>query len=64
VRWFDEEREALKSKGARDEVLNEPAFLRLFWDAVIGRHSKEILADPELLEEILIEAAPHARTYS
>jgi hypothetical protein len=58
LRWFEKEREAFKLKGAHGEILSEPAFLGLVWDAVIARNGHEILRDPELLEGILEAASP------
>jgi hypothetical protein len=49
VRWFDEEREAFKAKGAKDEILRESAFLELVLYTVMAKHSDEIRADPEFL---------------
>ena len=34
--WFDEEREAFKAKGAKDDILEESAFLELVLDARHG----------------------------
>jgi hypothetical protein len=34
TKWFDEEREGIKAKGARSKILEESAFLELVLDAV------------------------------
>ena len=50
VRWFDQERELLRSRGIDD------ADPRVVMDAVMRRHLTEIKSDPALLVAILTQA--------
>ncbi|MBV8815305.1 MAG: hypothetical protein JO271_12515 [Verrucomicrobia bacterium] len=50
VRWFDQERELLRSKGIED------ADPRVVMDAVMRRHLAEIKRDPALVVAILTQA--------
>ena len=49
LRWFEEEREIFKAKGAKGEILSEQAFLELVLETVMAKHSGEIRANPEFL---------------
>jgi hypothetical protein len=42
IKWFREEREAFKAKGAKGDILEESAFLELVLDAVTAKHLAEI----------------------
>jgi len=53
TKWFDEEREAFKAKGAKGDILEESAFLELVLDAVMAKHLAEIRSDPEFWTAIL-----------
>jgi hypothetical protein len=53
IKWFYEEREAFKAKGAKGEILEESAFLELVLDAVMAKHLAEIRSDPEFWAAIL-----------
>ena len=53
-RWFHEEVEGFKAKGASEDILREPAFTSLLVDAVFKRHFDEIHSDPAFVEEIII----------
>jgi lipoate-protein ligase A len=57
AKWFDEEREAFKAKGAKGEILEEAAFLEIVLDAVMAKHLAEIRSDPEFWAAILEEAS-------
>jgi hypothetical protein len=50
VRWFDQERELLRSQGIDD------ADPRMVVDAVMRRHLAEIKSDPALVVAILAQA--------
>jgi len=50
VRWFDQERELLRSRGIDD------ADPRVVVDAVMRRHLSEIKSDPALAVAILTQA--------
>jgi hypothetical protein len=53
-RWFHEEVEGFKAKGAGEEILREPAFTSLLVDAVFKKHVDEIHSDPAFIEEIIL----------
>jgi hypothetical protein len=53
-RWFHEEVEGFKAKGASEEILREPAFTSLLVDAVFKKHVDEIHSDPAFIEEIIL----------
>jgi hypothetical protein len=56
AKWFHEEREAFKAKGAKGDILEESAFLELVLDAVMAKHLAEIRSDPEFWAAILKES--------
>jgi hypothetical protein len=60
-RWFHEEVEGFKAKGASEEILKEDAFTNLLVDAVFKKHIDEIHSDPAFVEEIIIA---HCQTAS
>jgi hypothetical protein len=53
-RWFHEEVEGFKTKGASEEILKEPAFTSLLVDTVFKKHIDEIRSDPTFVEEIIL----------
>jgi hypothetical protein len=53
TKWFEDEREAFKAKGAKGDILEESAFLELVLDAVMAKHLAEIRSDPEFWAAIL-----------
>jgi hypothetical protein len=53
-RWFHEEVEGFKAKGASEEILMEPAFTSLLVDTVFKKHIDEIRSDLAFLEEIIL----------
>ena len=53
AKWFDEEREASKAKGAKGEIPEETAFFELVLDAIMAKHLAEIRSDPEFGAAIL-----------
>jgi len=53
-RWFHEEVEGFKAKGASEDILTEPAFTSLLVDAVFKKHVDEIHSDPAFIEEIIL----------
>jgi hypothetical protein len=54
ARWFHEEVQGFKAKGASEEILREPAFTSLLVDTVFKKHIDEIRSDPTLVEEIIL----------
>ena len=48
--WFDEEIDALKTKGATEADLQEPAFANLVLQRTFETRFNEIRADPESLK--------------
>jgi len=58
VRWFHEEVEVFKAKGASDEILREPAFTSLLAETVYKKHIDEIRSDPMFVEEIILAQLP------
>jgi hypothetical protein len=51
----------LKTKGASEDILREPAFTSLLVDAVFKKHFNKIFSDPASLEEIILA---HCQTAS
>jgi hypothetical protein len=60
-RWFREEVEGFKAKGASEEILKEDAFTSLLVKTVFKNHIDEILSDPAFVEEIILA---HCQTAS
>jgi hypothetical protein len=60
-RWFHEEVEGFKAKGASEDILREPAFTSLLVETVFKKHIDEIFSDPAFLEEIVLA---HCQTAS
>jgi hypothetical protein len=52
--WCDEEIDALKSKGASEADLQEPAFANLVFQRTFTSHFDEIRANPEFAEAIFL----------
>ena len=53
--WCEEELSLLKSKGATDDFLKEPAFGTLLLSTVLEKHHDEIKADKDLAETVFAE---------
>ena len=53
-RWFHEEVEGFKAKGASEKILKEDGFTNLLFETVFKRHINEIRSDPAFLEEIIL----------
>jgi hypothetical protein len=54
ARWFHEEIEGFKAKGASEEIVSEPAFTSLRVETVFKKHIDEIFSDPAFVEEIIL----------
>ena len=54
ARWFNEEVETFKAKGATEEILRESAFTSLLVDTVFKKHIEEIRSDLAFVEEIIL----------
>ena len=53
-RWFHEEVEGFRAKGASEDILTEPAFISLLVETVFKKHIDEIRSDPAFIEEIIL----------
>jgi hypothetical protein len=53
VRWYREERDSFKAKGATGEILQEAALHQLVLDILMTKHLAEIRSDPQFLAAIL-----------
>jgi len=54
ARWFNEEVETFKAKGATEEILRESAFTSLLVDTVFKKHIEEIRSDLVFVEGIIL----------
>ena len=54
ARWFHEEIEGFKAKGASEEIVSEPAFTSLRVETVFKKHIDEIFSDLAFVEEIIL----------
>jgi hypothetical protein len=54
--WFLEEVQRLRARGLTDDLLQEPSVREGVYKASLRRHHAEILADPGLISEMLLES--------
>jgi hypothetical protein len=53
--WFLEQVEAFRAKGLTDDLLQEPSVRESIYRTSLQKHHSEILADPELVDSIVVE---------